>query len=113
MDSKIAFLNLANDYYRSEDAKIFLNNNDPTPCKSCSKSYYFIDKKYNFCNKCFLNNCCNVDFDDNKVIIKMNNTNNVIFIEDISILSIPKEQKFERSNEVNSISLQVAETANV
>lgn len=113
MDSKLAFLNLAADYYRSDDSKIFLNKDNPEPCKSCSKSYYFIDKKYNFCNKCFLNTHCTVDFHDNNVIIKMNDSNEVIFEEKISILSSPNEDDFERSRVSNLVTIKITNTTNV
>ena len=113
MDSKIAFLNLASDYYRSNDQKIFLNKNEPVTCKSCSKSYYFIDKKYNYCNKCFLNNCCTISFHDNNFIIKMKDTNVSIFQENISILSNKKDKNIERTREINNNNTSVLKSTYV
>ena len=110
MDSKIAFLNLATDYYRSDESKIFLNCDDPTMCKSCSKFFYFIDKNFNFCNTCFLNNCCAVDFNDDKIIIKIINTDKIIFQEDISILSDSKEKTNERSTHYSMNSINIVKS---
>lgn len=103
MDSKIALLNVASDFYRVTEEKVFLNKEIPEKCKSCSKSYFFIDKKYNFCSKCFLNQICTVDFYDEKIIIKIKETNKVIFEENISILLSPKDDNLEISRNVSTI----------
>ena len=86
MDSKIAFINLANDTLKEAHEQVFQVHDEPTKCLKCDVAFNFLSKKSKYCCSCFLVHNCNVSFTDKHFKIAMKEGETNLFIGKISLL---------------------------